>query len=183
MQLQRIKRLVVGRPLATGCASETLLPKWLALPIFSSDAPSSVAYATEAALAASAGASEALLPISAAIVALLSLVVLSCRQTVPAYPSGGGAYVVASENLGRPAGLLAGASLLVDCSGRRCARHSRFCAGSRGSTRAASASTAPPSWSADGRPSAPRFRCRPGWGWVTVRPFRAAAALSHFGGA
>ena len=118
MTLQRIKRVIVGRPIATGRASEALLSKRLALPIFSSDALSSVAYATEAALAvllaASASSSEWVLPITGAIAVLLVLVMLSYRQTVQAYPSGGGAYVVAGENLGRSAGLVAGACLLVD---------------------------------------------------------------------
>jgi|Tabmets5t2r1_1033131.scaffolds.fasta_scaffold00415_8 amino acid transporter len=112
------KRAVVGRPLAEGRVEATLLPKRLALPIFSSDALSSVAYATEAALtvllAASVAGRSLLVPISIAIAALLVLVVASYRQTVRAYPGGGGSYVVASENLGRLPGLVAGASLLVD---------------------------------------------------------------------
>lgn len=92
----------------------------MALPIFSSDPLSSVAYASEATLvvlvAASLSARRLLIPISLAIAALLVLVVLSYRQTVRAYPTGGGAYVVASENLGRLPGLVAAASLLVDSS-------------------------------------------------------------------
>lgn len=116
--LQLAKRAIVGRPLATGAASTTLLPKRLALPIFASDALSSVAYATEATLgvllAASLGGRRLLIPISIAVAALLVLVVASYRQTVRAYPGGGGSYVVASENLGRVPGLVAGASLLVD---------------------------------------------------------------------
>jgi amino acid transporter len=116
--LHLVKRAIVGRPLASGAASTTLLPKRLALPIFASDALSSVAYATEAALAVLLAASPAgrrlLIPISVAVAALLILVVSSYRQTVRAYPGGGGSYVVASENLGRLPGLVAGASLLVD---------------------------------------------------------------------
>ena len=86
---------------------ETLLPKWLALPIFASDPLSSVAYATEAALVvlvgASAGAAHLVFPISIAIAALLAIVVLSYRQTVLVYESSGGAYIVAKENLGQAA--------------------------------------------------------------------------------
>ena len=112
------KRAIVGRPLASGRVSSTLLPKRLALPIFASDALSSVAYATEAALAVLVAASlsgrRLLIPISLAIAALLVLVVLSYRQTVRAYPGGGGSYIVASQNLGRVPGLVAAASLLVD---------------------------------------------------------------------
>ena len=99
--LHLAKRAIVGRPLTTGGVSTTLLPKRLALPIFASDALSSVAYATEAALAvlltASVSGGRLLVPISFAIAALLVLVVLSYRQTVRAYPGGGGSYVVASE--------------------------------------------------------------------------------------
>ena len=104
-EAQRLKRVVVGRPMASDELEETLLPKWLALPIFASDPLSSVAYATEAALvvlvAASASAAHLAFPISLAIAALLAIVVLSYRQTVLVYESSGGAYVVAKENLGR----------------------------------------------------------------------------------
>ena len=97
---------------------ETLLPKWLALPIFASDPLSSVAYATEAALvvliAASAGSAHKVFPISIAIAALLAIVVLSYRQTVQVYESSGGAYIVAKENLGRIPSLVAAAALLTD---------------------------------------------------------------------
>ena len=97
---------------------ETLLPKWLALPIFASDPLSSVAYATEAGLvvlvAASAGSAYRVFPISIAIAALLAIVVLSYRQTVQVYESSGGAYVVAKENLGRIPSLVAAAALLTD---------------------------------------------------------------------
>jgi amino acid transporter len=113
-----LKRVVVGRPMATGEMDETLLPKWLALPIFASDPLSSVAYATEAALVvlvgASAGAAHLAFPISLAIGALLAIVVLSYRQTVLVYESSGGAYVVAKENLGRVPSLVAAAALLTD---------------------------------------------------------------------
>ncbi|THJ74569.1 APC family permease [Candidatus Frankia alpina] len=98
--------------------AETELPKWLALPVFCSDPLSSVAYATESILVALAVGGLALYhttPYVAAGVALTLLVVVtSYRQTVHAYPNGGGAYVVASENLGRTAGLAAASALLVD---------------------------------------------------------------------
>jgi amino acid transporter len=114
----RLKRAVVGRPMASGELEETLLPKWLALPIFASDPLSSVAYATEAALVvlvtASAAAAHLVFPISLAIAALLAIVVLSYRQTVLVYESSGGAYVVARENLGRLPSLVAAAALLTD---------------------------------------------------------------------
>ncbi len=97
---------------------DELLPKRLALPIFASDALSSVAYATEAALAVIVAVSLAsravIMPIAIAIALLLVVVVASYRQTIHAYPRGGGAYIVARENLGAPAGLVAAASLLVD---------------------------------------------------------------------
>jgi amino acid transporter len=113
-----VKRLLVGRPRATKEMEETLLPKWIALPIFASDPLSSVAYATEAALAVLVAASLAsrhlILPISGAIAALLAIVVLSYRQTVRAYETSGGAYVVAKENLGTLPSLVAAAALLVD---------------------------------------------------------------------
>src|SRR6266498_3655952 len=96
------KRVVVGRPRATGERHDTLLSKTLALPIFASDPLSSVAYATEAALAvliaASAGSGHLVLPVSLAIAAILAIVVLSYVQTVQAYETSGGAYVVAKDN-------------------------------------------------------------------------------------
>jgi amino acid transporter len=114
----RVKRVVVGRPMASGQMEETLLPKWLALPIFASDPLSSVAYATEAALvvliAASATSLHLAFPIALAIATLLAIVVLSYRQTVLVYQSSGGAYVVAKENLGRLPSLVAAAALLTD---------------------------------------------------------------------
>src|SRR5437870_1539157 len=114
----RLKRAVVGRPMASGELGETLLPKWLALPIFASDPLSSVAYATEAALVvligATAGAAHLAFPLSLAIATLLAIVVLSYRQTVLVYESSGGAYIVAKENLGRLPSLVAAAALLTD---------------------------------------------------------------------
>ena len=115
---QGLKRLVVGRPMATGAMGHTLLPKTIALPVFSSDALSSVAYATQEILLvlglAGAVALPRLVPISFAVAGLLALVVISYRQTVRAYPNGGGAYIVSRENLGDNAGLLAASALLID---------------------------------------------------------------------
>ncbi|MFL5925837.1 MAG: APC family permease, partial [Gaiellaceae bacterium] len=112
------KRAIVGRPMATAELEETLLPKSLALPIFASDPLSSVAYATESALvvllAASAASAHLVLPISLAIAALLAIVVASYRQTVMAYETSGGAYVVAKDNLGTLPSLVGAAALLTD---------------------------------------------------------------------
>ena len=114
----RTKRILIGRPRATHELEETLLPKSLALPIFSSDPISSVAYATEAALAVLVASSLAsrhlVLPISLAVAALLLIVVLSYAQGVRAYASSGGSYVFARENLGTLPALVAGAALLTD---------------------------------------------------------------------
>jgi amino acid transporter len=97
---------------------ETLISKTLALPIFASDPLSSVAYATEAAMvvlvAASIASLDLVLPISIAIAIVLAIVVLSYTQTVQAYETSGGAYVVAKDNLGTLPSLIAGAALLVD---------------------------------------------------------------------
>ena len=113
-----LKRTLVGRRMPLSELEGELLPKRLALPIFASDALSSVAYATEAALlvliTASLASRSLIVPISAVIAVLLVIVVLSYRQTIFAYPNGGGSYVVAKENLGAPAGLVAAASLLTD---------------------------------------------------------------------
>jgi amino acid transporter len=104
--------------MATGAMGHTLLPKIIALPVFSSDALSSVAYATQEILLvlglAGATALPRLVPISFAVAGLLALVVVSYRQTVRAYPNGGGAYIVSRENLGDNAGLLAASALLID---------------------------------------------------------------------
>src|SRR6476620_1937605 len=103
----------------TGQIHETLLPKWLALPIFASDPLSSVAYATESALVVLVGtaglaAAHLVFPISIGIACLLGIVVLSYRQTVRVYETSGGAYVVARENLGTAPSLVAAAALLTD---------------------------------------------------------------------
>jgi amino acid transporter len=112
------KRLVIGRPLRSDKLGETLLPKRIALPVFASDALSSVAYAPEEILAtlAVAGASAYTFSpwIGVAVAVVMLTVVASYRQTVHAYPSGGGDYEVASTNLGRTFGMIVAAALLVD---------------------------------------------------------------------
>ena len=114
----RIKRLVFGRPLPSERLEHERLNKKTALAVLSSDAISSVAYATDQILfvlaVLSAAALNYLIPISAVIVGLLVLVGLSYRQTIFAYPGGGGSYTVAKDNLGVRAGLVAAAALLTD---------------------------------------------------------------------
>jgi amino acid transporter len=114
----RAKRLLVGRALSTGKLEHQLLPKTLALPVFSSDPLSSNAYATEEmmlVLAAAGAASFSLMvPIAAFIAIVLVIVITSYRQTVRAYPRGGGSYIVARENLGKYPGLVAAAAILTD---------------------------------------------------------------------
>src|SRR5215475_5640869 len=116
-----VKRIFLGRPLATTEMEHQRIPKTIALAVFSSDAISSTAYATEEILfvVAVGGSSLALglntlIPIGIAVAVLLAIVVTSYRQTIFAYPSGGGSYVVSRENLGELPSLVAGASLLVD---------------------------------------------------------------------
>ncbi|HWI02954.1 MAG TPA: hypothetical protein VNT52_03890, partial [Acidimicrobiales bacterium] len=116
-----LKRLLVGRPIATSELEHQRLRKLVALPTFSSDALSSTAYATEEILFVVAAGSSSLalglsrlVPISIVVAILLTIVVLSYRQTIYAYPHGGSSYVVSRENLGRGPSLVAGASILVD---------------------------------------------------------------------
>ncbi|HVW34526.1 MAG TPA: amino acid permease, partial [Acidimicrobiia bacterium] len=114
-----LKRLLLGRPLRSAEQEHQRLIKVIALAIFSSDAISSTAYATEEILhvlvpLAGMAALEDLIPISFVVVALLAAVCFSYRQTIFAYPSGGGSYIVSRENLGETPALVAGASLLVD---------------------------------------------------------------------
>jgi amino acid transporter len=116
-----LKRLLVGRPLATVEQEHQRIPKSIGLAVFSSDAISSTAYATEEILFVTAvGASslalglDTLVPIGIAVAILLAIVVTSYRQTIFAYPSGGGSYIVSRENLGEMPSLIAGGSLLVD---------------------------------------------------------------------
>src|SRR5438105_3692633 len=112
------KRLLVGRPVQSDHLSHTLLPKRIALPVFASDALSSVAYATEQILIVLSLGGLAFFtytPWIAAAVALLMLVVVaSYRQNVHAYPSGGGDYEVATVNLGPRFGLVVASALMVD---------------------------------------------------------------------
>jgi amino acid transporter len=113
-----LKRVLVGRPMSSGELEHTLLPKTIALPVFSSDPLSSNAYATQEILLVLGTAGVLSLgfvfPIAIAVGLLLATVVTSYRQTVQAYPMGGGAYRVARENVGTWAGLLAASALLVD---------------------------------------------------------------------
>lgn len=113
-----LKQVLLGRPLDTREAAHQRLTNPVALAVFSSDALSSVAYATEEILVILVLAGTAALtlafPIAIAIGVLLVIVVVSYRQTIRSYPSGGGAYIVAKENLGVIPGLVAGAALLVD---------------------------------------------------------------------
>jgi amino acid transporter len=112
------KRLIIGSPVRSDRMAHALLPKRLALPIFASDALSSVAYATQEILLVLTVAGTAFLfltPwIALAVVVLMATVVASYRQLVRAYPTGGGDYEVATKNIGRPAGVIVASALLVD---------------------------------------------------------------------
>lgn len=113
-----LKRRIVGQPLPTTAEIHHRLSKKLALPVFSADAISSTAYATEEILLALVTAGAVGLRysfgVSVAVVVLLWMVAVSYQQTVRAYPNGGGSYIVGRENLGLVPGLVAAASLLVD---------------------------------------------------------------------
>ncbi len=116
-----LKRFLIGKPIASSEDAHHRLSKKIALPVFASDAISSTAYATEEILivflslaAVGMTAFDNLVPISILVVLLLAIVVSSYRQTIYAYPKGGGSYVVSRENLGRSPSLVAGASMLVD---------------------------------------------------------------------
>ncbi|WP_029069777.1 APC family permease [Jonesia quinghaiensis] len=112
------KRLLLGRPMNSDRLGHTLLPKRLALPVFASDALSSVAYAPDEILLTLALAGVTAITISPwvglAVIVVLLVVVASYRQNVRAYPSGGGDYEVVSENLGGRAGVSVASALLVD---------------------------------------------------------------------
>jgi amino acid transporter len=112
------RNLIVGSPLRTEEQAHQRLTKAKALAIFSSDALSSVAYATEEILlvlvAAGTAALHLSMPIALTIAGLLAIVAISYYQTIHGYPSGGGAYIVAHENLGVWPGLVAAAALLID---------------------------------------------------------------------
>ena len=120
--MPRLKRFLIGRPISSAEEQHQRLSKTIALPVFASDAISSTAYATDEILVvillgASVGGAAAwrpLVPIAIVVCILMVIVVLSYRQTIMAYPSGGGAYIVSRENLGVTPSLVAGASLLVD---------------------------------------------------------------------
>ncbi len=116
-----MKRILVGRPIATVDQEHQRISKSIALAVFSSDAISSTAYATQEILlvfalggATLANGRNQLIGIAIAVALLLSIVATSYRQTIFAYPSGGGSYVVSRENLGPKWSMVAGASLLVD---------------------------------------------------------------------
>ena len=113
-----LKRVILGRALRSDRQSEQELPKTLALPIFASDPLSSVAYATQEVLVVLTLGGLAYLYLTpylaAGVVLLLTIVVLSYRQLVHAYPSGGGDYEVASKNLGPKSGVVVASALLVD---------------------------------------------------------------------
>jgi amino acid transporter len=119
--LSILKRLVIGQPIASSDEHHQRLRKLIALPVFASDAISSTAYATDEILVvllvqAHAGntAFGPIIPIAVIVCVLLAIVVMSYKQTIHAYPSGGGSYIVSRENLGVIPSLIAGSSLLVD---------------------------------------------------------------------
>jgi amino acid transporter len=113
-----MKRWIVGKPMPLAQARHERLSKTIALAVFSSDALSSVAYATEEILLvlvlAGAAAMHLAVPVALAISCLLIVVAVSYQQTIHAYPSGGGSYIVARANLGPTPGLIAAAALLID---------------------------------------------------------------------
>lgn len=116
-----LKKFLIGAPISSAEEEHQRLRKFIALPVFASDAISSTAYATDeilVVLVLHAGiggmAFDLLTPIAVVVGVLLAIVVTSYRQTIFAYPSGGGAYIVSRENLGATPSLVAGASLLVD---------------------------------------------------------------------
>jgi amino acid transporter len=116
---RRLRTLILGQPLSSNRVLHERLNKIRALPVLSSDALSSVAYATEQivlvlAIAGATAVSTDLLPIMGVIAALIVIVCLSYRQTIKAYPQGGGSYIVAKDNLGPVAGLVAGSALMTD---------------------------------------------------------------------
>jgi amino acid transporter len=117
-RMATLRGVLFGRPLSSAADLEERLPKWKALPVFSSDVMSSVAYGTGAMMLTLAAAGQSsfkyVLPLSVVVVALLVIVTFSYRQTIRAYPNGGGSYIVAHANLGVLAGLIAAGSLLTD---------------------------------------------------------------------
>src|SRR5260370_20899589 len=117
MEMSILKRLIVGAPMPLAQAGNVRLSKTVALAAFCSDAMSSVAYATEEILLilvlAGTAAAHLTVPIALAIAGLLVVVSVSYQQTIHAYPSGGGSYIVARANLGPTAGLVAAGALLI----------------------------------------------------------------------
>jgi amino acid transporter len=115
---KKLRTLLMGRPIPTTLLTQERIGRVTALALLSSDALSSVAYGTEASLAVLITAGYGALPINlalgAVVIGLLAIVVFSYRQTIFHYPNGGGSYVVAKENLGNRAGLVAAAALLID---------------------------------------------------------------------
>src|SRR5438477_3608627 len=122
---KRLRRMLLGSPMSSEHHSHTLLPKFLALPVFASDAISSVAYATQQIILALGAAglwvasqqaaySRYTMIVSGCIVLLLAIVVISYWQTIFAYPKGGGSYIVSKDNLGVLPGLVAAAAILID---------------------------------------------------------------------
>src|SRR5215831_8762850 len=114
-----LKRLLIGHPLSSAELEEQRLSKRVALAVFGTDAIASTAFATQEILvvlvpAAGMAALDDLVPISLVVIGLLVIVTASYRQTLYAYPSGGGSYIVSRENLGTAASLTAAASLMVD---------------------------------------------------------------------
>ena len=119
MLASKIRRLIIGSPLATEHQHHELIPKWKALALLSADALSSTAYATEEIIIPLVLVGTALItlwsvPIALGILGLMIIVALSYRQTISAYPKGGGSYIVAKDNLGNGAALVAAASLMID---------------------------------------------------------------------
>jgi amino acid transporter len=118
MTNESLKKIIFGKPLKSSDSESERMPVWKALPILSSDALSSVAYGTEQILLelATVGvvAFSFSLPIAIAIILLITILVISYRHVIDAYPQGGGAYMVSKENLGMIWGRLAGVSLLID---------------------------------------------------------------------
>ena len=116
--LSQLKRLLVGAPIPSHLARHERFSRVTGLAVLSSDPLSSVAYATEEILRVLTVGGIAGLglvtPIGALIATMLAIVVFSYQQTIHAYPNGGGAYIVAKENLGRLPALIAAASLLID---------------------------------------------------------------------
>src|SRR5215212_5351034 len=116
--LSQIKRLVIGEPIPSHLAHHERLSRFTGLAVLSSDPLSSVAYATEEILRVlvlvSVGSLAFATPIAFIIAAILAIVVFSYRQTIHAYPNGGGAYIVAKDNIGETPALVAAAALLID---------------------------------------------------------------------